>query len=203
MELGNSTLTRRERIERIAMAERDRRAGRVAVAVAALGEASEWPARAVLALCRMPELEAPETRKILEDGLDLWVVEVGLAPFEEEFDRPPAELDRPIDNDELERAFAEAEAQTDEMLSANHVAAQILMDEPLGLTELGEEPFLSVEDSDYSEHTPEDAMEMDAACVEAAEDPVPTDSGRSRPEVLAILEHWLQNLERSSARRAR
>ena len=185
------------------MAERDRRAGRVAVAVAALGEASEWPARAVLALCRMPELEAPETRKILEDGLDLWVVEVGLAAFEDELESPAAELDRPIDNDELERAFAEAEAQTDEMLSANHVAARILMDEPLGLAELGEEPLLSVEGFDYPVDAPEEAMAMDAACVEAAEDPVSTGSDRSRPEVLAILERWLQNLEGSSARRTR
>lgn len=200
MELGYSALTRRERIERIAMAERDRRAGRVEVAVAALGEASEWPARVVLALCRMPELEAPEARLILEEGLDRWVVEVGLAPFEDVIESPSSELDRPIDNHELELAFAEAEAQTDEMLSANHVAERILMDEPLGLTELDGDAFLPVEDS-------EDALGMDAAFVEEAvvevEDPEAVDSRPSRTQVLAILARWLQNLEGSGARRGR
>ena len=200
MDLGYSALTRRERIERIATAERDRRAGRVEVAAAALGEASEWPAKVVLALCRMPELEAPEARQILEEGLDLWVAEIGLVPFEDLIESPSSELDRPIDNHELELAFAEAEAQTDEMLSANHVAERILMDEPFGLAESGGGTFLPVEDS-------EDAIGMDAAFVEEpvaeAEDPAAmTDSGPPRTKVLAILERWLQNLEGSAARRA-
>jgi len=199
VELGYSALTRRERIERIAMAERDRRAGRVEVAVAALGEASEWPARVVLALCRMPQFEAPEARLILEEGLDRWVVEAGLAPFGDEIEGRSSELDRPIDNQELELAFAEAEAQTDEMLSANHVAERILMDEPLGLTELDGDSLLLAEDS-------EDAIGMDAAFVEEAaaevEVPAATDSHPSRTQVLATLEHWLQNLEGIGAGRA-
>ena len=155
---GCSTLTRRERLERIAMAERDRRAGRVEVAVAALGEASEWPARVVLALAKLPELEAPETRQILEEGLDLWMTEVGLAPIEERVGTPQFEFGRQIDNSELERAFAEAEAQTDEMHSANHVAARVLMDEPMGLAELGGDMLAPVEESDLTA--------MDAAPVE-------------------------------------
>lgn len=195
------------------MAERDRRAGRVEVAAAALGEASEWPARVVLALCRMPQFEAPEARLILEEGLDRWVVEVGLAPFGDVIESPSSDLDRPIDNDELELAFAEAEAQTDEMLSANHVAERILMDEPLGLTELDGDSLPLAEDSEDAigidaafVADSEDATAMDAAFVEEAaaeaEDPAVTDSRPSRTQVLAILEHWLQNLEGSGARRA-
>jgi len=147
VDLGVSVLTRRERLERIAMAERDRRAGRVEVAVAALGEATEWPARTVLALARLPEFEAAETRRILEEGLDAWAAEVGLEPFDELIESASPELDSPIDNDELDRAFAEAEAQTDEMHSANHVAARILMDEPIGLAEFGGDLLESAEET--------------------------------------------------------
>ena len=62
VELGYSALTRRDRLERIATAERDRRAGRIDMAVAILGEPTEWPARAVLALARLPESEGEATR---------------------------------------------------------------------------------------------------------------------------------------------
>ena len=195
VELGYSALTRRERLERIAMAERDRRAGRIEVAIAALGEASEWPALAVLALAKRAESEAPETRRILEEGLDSWVADVGLTPFDQPQDTSPVlpghELDRPIDHAELEQAFAEAEAQTDEMHSANHVAERVLMEEPVGLAELDGGMLLSTED--------EVAVPMDAASVE---DPTTQDSSPSRPQILAVLEGWLQNLERSSTRRA-
>jgi hypothetical protein len=219
VELGYSAMTRRERLERIAMAERDRRAGRVEVAIAALGEATEWPARAVLALAKLPEFEAAETRQILEEGLDVWLAEVGLESFEETVDqdvvdedgveapveRGAPELDpqldlqldpdlvRPIDNDELDRAFADAEAQTDEMHSANHVAARVLMDEPIGLAELQGDALAPVEDSTAS-------LAMDAAMVA---DLVVGDRFPSPPEALATLERWLQNLEGRGARRAR
>lgn len=205
------------------MAERDRRAGRVEVAVAALGEATEWPARTVLALARLPEFEAAETRQILEEGLEAWAAEVGLEPFDELIESVSPELDSPIDNDELDRAFAEAEAQTDEMHSANHVAARILMDEPIGLAEFGGDLLESAEETnepignDASIHTGMDAgfdadvnadihTEIDAAMVE---DPAPADAGPpgslqpKTQEVLATLERWLQNLEGTSARRAR
>jgi len=223
VELGYSVLTRRERLERIATAERDRRAGRVEVAVAALGEATEWPARAVLALARLPEFEAAETRRILEEGLDAWAAEVGLEPFEELIESAAPALDSPIDNDELDRAFAEAEAQTEEMHSANHVAERILMEEPIGLAEFGGDLLESADEAndpivmDASIHSGMDAdvdtdvdadihSELDAAMVE---DPAPTDAGppeslqSNAQEVLATLERWLQNLEGTSARRAR
>lgn len=225
------------------MAERDRRAGRVEVAIAALGEATEWPARAVLALARLPEFEAAETRRILEEGLDAWAAETGLEPFEESIVSSSPELDGPIDNDELDRAFAEAEAQTDEMHSANHVAARVLMDEPMGLSELGGDVLESDEETsqpigiDASLNSDVDAdldtdfgaevdsgvdahfgaqvdsgvdadadLEMDAAVLEGSAPPEAEPSGSLRPkdqEVLATLERWLQNLEGSSARRAR
>jgi hypothetical protein len=208
VELGYSSLTRRERLERIAMAERDRRAGRVDVAIAALGEASEWPAMVVLALARLPEFEAAETRQILEEGLDDWASEVGLQPFDELPSLPEPEpepehgLGLPIEHAELERAFDEAEAQTDEMHSANHVAERILMDEPVGLTELEGDPDAPFEELDV--------IAMDAAMVEhvaplTASSPL-GETGDSRPsrlQVVAILERWLQNLEQGYAGRAR
>jgi len=192
VELGYSALTRRERLERIAMTVRDRRAGRVEVAVAALGEAEEWPARVVLALAKLREVEAAETRQILEEGLDRWAAEVGLAPLAEQVGTPASEIDRPIDDNELDRAFAEAEAQTEEMHSANHVANRVLMDEPIGLAELSGDMLAPVEESH--------SVEIDAAMVEG---PAAGNSRPSQPQVLAILERWLQNLEGSSARRAR
>jgi len=198
VDLGYSSLTRRERLERIATAERDRRAGRIEVAIAALGEATEWPARAVLALAKLPEFEAEETRRILEAGLDAWRAEAGLASFEESADeelleRSLPELDSPIDNDELDQAFTEAEAQTDEMHSANQVAARVLMDEPIGLAELGGDLLAPAEEFPA-------ALPVDAAIVEEL---ATSDSNHSRQMVLATLERWLQNLEASGARGAR
>ena len=196
MELEVSAWTRRDRLERIAAAERDRRAGRTDLALAALGEGTEWPARLVLALARLPEEEGADAREILQATLDDWAAETGLAsldPAAEPIEAEPAsevaevesaeeaadvvEADRaepveeaselvvdavadesdfvvdavaeesdlvvdavealdedllaPIEHDELERAFAEAEAQTDEMHDVNDVAERVLMDEPL------------------------------------------------------------------------
>ena len=200
MELGYSGLTRRERIERIATAERDRRAGRIDVAVAALGEATEWPARVVLALAKLPEFEAAETRRILEKGLDLWIDEVGLSPLDEPSESSGARLDSPIEPDELERAFAEAEAQTDEMHDANRVAERVLMDEPIGLAELGEDPHLADEGEDQNDVV--NGLVMDAAEIDDLAIS-PDVSGPANTKVLATLEHWLQNLRSSSGGRAK
>lgn len=157
VELGYSALTRRDRLERIATAERDRRAGRIDMAVATLGEPTEWPARAVLALARLPEDEGDATRRVLESGLDAWAEELGLPALSAEpaiavgddlsFDALDAptlsdvqdELDRPIDASELDQAFAQAETQVEDMLDVNDVAQRVLLDEPLGLAELSEE----------------------------------------------------------------
>ncbi len=183
MKLEVSALTRRDRLERIAAAERDRRAGRTDLATATLGEAAEWPARLVLALIGLPEEEGAETRSILMSTLDDWAAETGLDSLDADAmqakatpDTAPADLeidafdsrwetaspiaprisedesdaadalDAPIEIDELERAFAEAEAQTDEMHDVNTVAERVLMDEPLGLAELSGEGILDIAD---------------------------------------------------------
>jgi hypothetical protein len=183
------------------MAERDRRAGRVAVAVAAIGEPSEWPARVVLALARLPEFEGAETRQLLEEGLDLWAMEVGLAPLGGPSSQTESSFDRPIEHNELERAFAEAEAQTDEMHDANRVAERILMDEPVGLAEPDGDMIPPLEQYDV--------MATDACAVEevqpvGASDPVGETSHLqpSQAQIRAKLAGWLQNLEGSNARSA-
>ncbi len=245
MELEVSAWTRRDRLERIAAAERDRRAGRIPLALAALGEGKEWPARLVLALAKLPGDEGVEAREILEATLDDWAAESGLASLdpraaapereageEEESERaahdddlvvdavealeedllvpatpveaatslesietksarggeaaaasrasdPPsaaAALASPIEYDELERAFAEAEAQTDEMHGVNDVAERVLMDEPFGLAELdgvaydaGDEVAAAVDAGTVSgaEVDTNAGIETDAAWAEA------------------------------------
>ncbi len=254
MELEPSVLTRRDRLQRIAGAERDRRDGRIELAIASLGEATEWPARVVLALARLAPDEALESRAILEATLDDWARENGLAPLArdedegdeseplvevDDDDRAPSEaggvvigeavaadeatvlgtelvadtasglgsefeadaatvlgapiaagqgaaldapiavgqgaaLDAPIEAFELEHAFAQAEAQVDEMHDVNAVAARVLSDEPTGLTELD-----------------------DAGDVAAADTPP------RRDIILATLERWLANLERNKLERDR
>jgi len=205
VDLGVSALTRRDRLERIASAERDRRAGRVDLAIAVLGEGREWPARVVIALARLPKTEGALSRTILEQSLDDWAAESGLeslspaqaieeAATEKEasetsqassaLDGPDAawpveaptshseDLAAPLEHDELERAFAEAEAQTDEMLDVNEVAQRILADEPLGLAELSEDAFEPIDSgmAHATEPDPgEDALErMTASPTDAA-----------------------------------
>lgn len=247
MELGFSALTRRERLERIARAERDRRAGRGDLAVAALGEATEWPARVIKALARIPASEAAESRRILEEGLDVWARESGLGSLEDAaaivddaqdrtelsgaagFDETAnRSLDRPIEIDELERAFSEAEAQTDEMHDANRVAERVLMDEPIGLSEYSDDAAESSFDSEFDSHAVyADAVEMDAAEVEpfdargasgasiANVTNVESNAMQTRSSTLgrpgrqtsneialATLERWLANLERNKQFRA-
>lgn len=200
VELESSTWTRRDRLERIADAERDRRAGRVELAIASLGEALEWPARLVLALAKLPEEEGGAARLLLESTLDDWARDSGLTPLDgkgavetpgpvrgegdrvdgfERIEEPgepvgrvtadrvargiPDELEPPspsgaapdplgfaIEFDELERAFAEAEAQTEEMHGVNDIAARVLGQEPLDLAEIDDAGPLRVEASSSS-----------------------------------------------------
>ena len=224
MELGRSAWIRRERLERIANAERDRRAGRTALAIAAIGEAGEWPALAVLALALLPEDEGSHARRVLEDGLDLWAFESGLPPLDEleisaretveeppgpAFDEFQIELDRPIEAGELERAFAEAEAQVDEMHDVNRLAERVLFDEPNGIAGLVDEELDPLEASARASFAPVLPRPIDAASVPPFASPRSEPSlaqgfgdlenGRpSRAVVLATLERWLQNLERGS-----
>jgi len=264
---GVQAPVRRQRLERIATAERDRRAGRVEVARAAIGEPKEWPARVVLALAQLDDGEAYAARRQLEEGLDRWADEAGLGPLElldvtdtadetdaldveaddleveaedldveaEDLDVEaedleieadardeedalladfslPAEapLERPLDSLELDRAFAEAEAQTDEMHDVNRVAERVLLDEPVGLSEISDEassfvpPLAGLEegvaglsvDAAFVDEAPMIGSERGgAALVEAP-------GLDSEQQVLATLERWLQNLERRRAGRA-
>ncbi|MFK7897497.1 MAG: hypothetical protein AB8G23_16785 [Myxococcota bacterium] len=214
MDLGYSALTRRERLERIATAERDRRAGRIDMAVATLGEPTEWPARAVLALARLPESEGEATRKILESGLDVWAEELSLDPLSAEATSSPSddlsfdalevptladvqdELDRPLEAFELDEAFAQAETQVEEMLDVNDVAERVLQDEPLGLAELSEEGSLEIL-GEPLEHFDVDAAEVPRAAF--ASNP----QSNSDEVILATLEGWLHNLESDTRRSAR
>jgi hypothetical protein len=249
--LGYSSLTRRERLERIANAERDRRAGRAALAIATIGEPVEWPARAVVALARLSQSE-DETRRLLEEGLDLWAHETGLGELNEslamieepiadesnpetdplglipELDANAPDLEAPLDSSELDRAFAEAEAEVDSMHGVNDVAERVLMDERVGFAELAGDELAPVDAPDVSHafdvEAPPDTLGMDAASVEpevepdvepevepdvephvvpnvwAGHDPAQIDS--KRQVALATLETWLQNLERRKAGRA-
>ncbi|MCR9096874.1 MAG: hypothetical protein NXI30_21850 [bacterium] len=285
MELEVSAWTRRDRLERIAAAERDRRAGRTDLALAALGEGTEWPARLVLALARLPEEEGADAREILQATLDDWAAETGLAsldpaaePVEAEsasdvvevesteeapdvievesneeasdvIEADPAEpvaeesdlvveavaeesdlvvdaveaLDEdllaPIEHDELERAFAEAEAQTDEMHDVNDVAERVLLDEPVGLSELDGDVYgVADEGARADEDTTGSGIRTDAAWAEAPiwPEPIAPDApldraavapreaepeaadaqgeGPSRAQVITTLEQWLENL---------
>lgn len=285
MEPGHSALTRRERLERIATAERDRRAGRIEVAVAAIGEPSEWPARVVLALALLSPAVGEETdraRRLLEAGLDLWASELGLASLDptaareaseradgvdqagsagdvgqldeveheeiellqtvgepgelpvsgltaaidrqvdssvEEaaelaaFEPPPPSqaLSEPIEVDELERAFAQAEAQTDEMHDVNRVAERVLMDEAVGLAELSGDMLLPAEEERgaFEAVAPPELEPLDAAVVEddapatTMTEVIAEQTGRPASAlVLATLTTWLENLERRKAGRA-
>ncbi|MBW2426476.1 MAG: hypothetical protein JRG86_19680 [Deltaproteobacteria bacterium] len=216
-ELTLSGLTRRERLERIASAERDRRGGREALAIAAIGEPNEWPARVVLALVRLSSDDAPGARRLLEEGLDVWAREAGLPPLaatevepEEsrtrssapepaaaeswaplEIPEPPPldeRLERPFDSFELDRAFEQAEAQTDEMHDVNRVAARVLMDEPVGLAELSGHPIESLQPEPEPERwpDPESAAELEAVAVEVDLEPLAAPAQSQRPSSDAL-----------------
>lgn len=296
--LTGTAWTRRERLERIANAERDRRAGRAELAVAALGEATEWPARVVLALTQLPAEACAEARRILEDGLDAWAEELGLPdldlapeavpdagsglelevepeaverdprgetqeavlveddafstgdtlealelsdeprfgadPYLEALADGPAReaspapsLAVPLAVEELDRAFDEAQAQTDEMHDVNRVAERVLLEEPLGLAELSGEALDAAEvptavelgeapaTSDWRASAGWPGVEVGPALAafpveeaeaadfpDALDTPEGTPEARSRTRILATLERWLDNLERHRSGRA-
>ena len=264
MDLEVSTWTRRERLERIASAERDRRAGRKDLAVATLGDGPEWLARVVFALIHLPEEEGSDARSILEAILDDWAAESGLEALSgvdvteavvvaETLDvSPPAVevaflepmeaagntsdipavadvLAEPIEFDELERAFAEAEAQTDEMHDVNTVAARVQMDEPIGLAELSGDALegiaaastplaplegISATDDAWTTAASVCATSYDVAPAESddiasvadyVEDPADEVIKQGPPLgaiVIGTLERWLTNLETTKTGRA-
>ena len=122
------------------------------------------------------------------------------------------DLEAPLDSSELDRAFAEAEAEVDSMHGVNDVAERVLMDERVGFAELAGDELAPIDAPDVSHafdvEAPPDTLGMDAAFVEpevvpnvwAGHDPAQIDS--KRQVALATLETWLQNLERRKAGRA-
>ena len=173
---------RRDRLERIANAERDRRAGRSGMAIAALGEPTEWPARVVMALSRWSAGEASEAKQVLEEGLDLWAEDLAVGSLDHFPGKTPdlGELSSPIEASELDLAFDTAQTEVESMRDVNDVAAEILADEPVGLAEL-------------SGDVVESAEEMDAASAWTPAAPPP--SADKTSTVLATLERWLVRLE--------
>ena len=194
---GFAGMARRERLERIAGAERDRRDGRPAMAAAAVGEPNEWPARVVLALTRLATEDVDGARRLLEEGLDRWAFDLGLAPLAAP-STPTLAEGSGVDAEELDRAFAEAEADVEQMVDVNRVAARVLMDEPIDLAEPSSEPIELGELSDPGDpDDPDGRSEAFAIAAESPAEAVPA----SRTVVLATLERWLHNLEQRPLRR--
>lgn len=111
--------------------------------------------------------------------------------------------------DELESAFEDAEAQPDEMLSANRVVAaavrDIEKDEPEGVMPFSpDSPFatetvadlLEQQDRPGEAHALRDALEAPAAPASSEADLALHDSMNHRARVIATLERWLENLRR-------
>jgi hypothetical protein len=180
-----SSWTRRERLERIAAAERDRRAGRTALARASLGEAVEWPARIVMALLRLPAEEGIQAREILESALDDWAIQSGLAVLDPWPPREAASFAAPIESEELDRAFAQAEVQADEMLDVNRVAEHVLMSVPLDLAEV------ELSGADAMGAGDRDGGVGFGSGLAGR----PGSGANDRIERIATLERWLENLD--------
>ncbi len=180
-----SSWTRRERLERIAAAERDRRAGRPALARASLGEAVEWPARLVLALLELPAEEGASARAVLESALDDWAEQSGFADLNPWPGREADSFETPIGSDELDRAFASAQVETDEMMDVNTVAEHVLLSESFDLAETETEDPLSASTS-WSGF---EGTDPERGRPGLGRDP-------DRAEQIARLERWLANLDR-------
>jgi len=192
-----------------ALAEANRRAGRL--------EEAERVARE--GLRRRPELVAGRVALALV-LLDLGRVDEARAELERVLEDVPdhplalASLARAggtaleaLADDEIEGAFADAEASVGEMVDANHVAARALeaadLDEPEGV-------FPAAPDSLFATPTVANLLESQGHGAEAAalreelarrsrgEAPASAAAeGAQRERVIATLERWLENLRRT------
>jgi tetratricopeptide (TPR) repeat protein len=196
-----------EQVAREGLQERpDLVAGRVALSLALLdlGRVDDARAELVRVLETVPDHVLAV--KALEEA----------APQEQAAIEKPAETSGPLDDlaeDELENAFLDAEAQPDEMLSANTVVAaavrDIEQDKPEGVMPLSA-------DSPFATETMADLLEQqdhhgDAQAVRQVLEPPEApgtlaagqgvalhDSTNHRARVIATLERWLENLRRGS-----
>ena len=201
-----------------ALAEAQRRAGRPdearRIAEAGLAESPQRLAGRValaLALIDLGEIESAkdELSVVLETEPGHPLARAAWAPLAAATPAPamiedaePAEASplAALDEAELEDAFAEAEAEPDEMMTANHVAEAALR----AVEDDGPEGVRLDEDSPFATETVATLLEEqgDAASAEAIRSTLarrapkaPADFDRER--VIATLERWLDNLRGS------
>ncbi len=187
-----------------ALAETRRRTGQVQEAerLAREGLAAQ-PAsvagRVALGLALLDQGRAEEARRELEGAVDCLVMDSAPAAL------PPASPvwgQGAIRDDELDRAFATAEADPDQMLDATSVAQQALrqadLDEPEALAADPASPFATPTMATLLERQgdPKSAEAIRAAlATRGGRSSVPRAGGRQAPHI-ATLEHWLENLRR-------
>ncbi len=156
-----------------AEAEALRRAGRAADAleVAAAGvqrSPDRIEGRVALALSLLDLGDAAAARGELEEGLATWLGDLGPAV---ETEAVAEAFEGPLEGDEIDDAFVEAEAQPEEMVSANDIAERAL------------EQAMGGDFAAGSDAEPHDDASHDAG-----------DVGCDR--VVTTLEKWLVNLRR-------
>jgi tetratricopeptide (TPR) repeat protein len=209
-----------------ALAEANRRAGRAEeaerVARQGLEERPAFVAGRValgLALLDLGRVDEARTEliRVLEAIPDHAVAANALGRAAPHGDGAIAELAQPpgplsdLAEEELENAFQDAEAQPDEMLSANRLVAAAVRDidgdEPEGVMPFPEDsPFATETVADLLEqqdHRGEaeavrERLKAPAAAATLATDPGVDlhDTIRDRARVIATLERWLENLRR-------
>jgi tetratricopeptide (TPR) repeat protein len=211
-----------------ALAEANRRAGRAKEAERVAREGlEERPgfvagrvalSLALLDLDRVDEARA-ELIRVLETIPDHALAANALsraAPQDDGAIEDLAETPGPLSDlaeEELENAFQDAEAQPDEMLSANRVVAAAVrgidQDEPEGVMPFpADSPFatptvaglLEQQDHPGEAQAVRDVLEGPAAAATLATDPGVAlhDTMNHRARVIATLERWLENLRRGS-----
>jgi tetratricopeptide (TPR) repeat protein len=206
-----------------ALAEANRRAGRVdeAERVAREGlrrQPDQLAGRVALALALLDRDRLDEARAELERVLDAVPDHpLALAALRESGGVGPEAL-QALEEDEIEGAFAEAEAAVGEMVDANDLAAQALraadLAEPEGVRAADlEEPegVLAAElEAPFATRTVAELLERQGHASEAAalrrelarrsDDPKPASRAAGRDprteHLIATLERWLDNLRR-------
>jgi hypothetical protein len=159
-------------------AEREARAGLA-------GEPESLEGAVALALALLDQSRVVDARRCLEDGAAGWLA----APA------PAAPLADEVSDAELDRAFAAAEPEADELVDADRIAQQAMREADRQLAEeLAARPGAT-----FATRTLADLLERQgdpgsASRVRAAIAPRPA-AGR-REQVISRLEGWLENLRR-------
>jgi predicted Zn-dependent protease len=186
------------------LAEAHRRAGDAAEAlrIAERGlteDPDHASGRVALALALLDLGRADDARLALERVLGEVPDHVLALRAQARLAEPPASLDD-VAEVELEHAFEHAEAQSDEMWTANHVAEAAI--EAVEADE--EDDPLAAEDGPFATETVAHLLERqghDARAREIRQGLVRRGSAPPAPDrerVIATLERWLENLRRSA-----